>query len=224
MTYRASGWSAPRWPSPHAEPISPPSQTPSTNSAFDRLTQRCWARPTIGRRRPPTQDMPALNPEKVERDGPQPARGPLIVVEVGSRQNRTEDTPITPSGAIPTNTRRLQALARANEIRRARAALKRRIAAGDVSAAEVILTPPLEATSWPLGELLISQRAWGRARSAKFLRSNRISEQKPLGELTERQRRLLAPQLATHPRALDVDEALGPGSTALGEQARASGR
>jgi len=108
-------------------------------------------------------------------------------------------------------------------MRRARAALKRRIAAGELSAAEVILTPPLEATSWPLGELLVSQRAWGRAlRQVPAIQPH--SEQKPLGELTERQRRLLAPQLATHPRALAVDEALGPGSTALGEQARACGR
>ena len=37
---------------------------------------------------------------------------------------------------------RLRALERANEIRLARAVLKRRIAAGEVSAAEVILNPP----------------------------------------------------------------------------------
>jgi hypothetical protein len=195
---------------------------PSRWRTFSPLRQRCWAQATIRRRRPLTHDMPALNPDELECDGPQPARAPLVVVEVGSRRNGPEDTPITRSAAIPTNTRRLEALARANQIRRARATLKRRIAAGELSAADVILTPPLEATSWPLGELLVSQRAWGRARSAKFLRSNRISEQKPLGELTERQRRLLAPQLAAHSRALDVDEALGPCSTALGEQARAS--
>ena len=40
---------------------------------------------------------------------------------------------------------RLRALERANEIRLARAELKRRIAGGQVSAAEVILTPPSEA-------------------------------------------------------------------------------
>jgi hypothetical protein len=167
--------------------------------------------------------MPALNLEELERDGPQPSQAASIVVEVDSRRDEPEETPITRSAAIPTNTRRLQALARANEVRRARAALKRRLAAGELSAAEVILTPPLEATSWPLGELLVSQRAWGRARSAKFLRANRISERKPLGELTERQRRLLAPQLGARPRALDLDEAHGPAGTALGEQARVSG-
>ena len=43
---------------------------------------------------------------------------------------------------------RLQALERANEIRLARAELKRRIAYGAVSAADVILEPPCAANSW----------------------------------------------------------------------------
>ena len=46
---------------------------------------------------------------------------------------------------------RLRALERANEIRLARAELKRRIAYGEVSAAEVILYPPLEAKVGPSG-------------------------------------------------------------------------
>ena len=52
---------------------------------------------------------------------------------------------------------RLRALERANEIRLARAELKRRIAEGDISAAKVILTPPCEAVSWSIGDLLLSQ-------------------------------------------------------------------
>jgi hypothetical protein len=91
---------------------------------------------------------------------------------------------------------RLRALERANEIRLARAELKRRIARGSVSAAEVILDPPYEASSWAIGELLISQRRWGATRCRKFLIRNQISETKPLISLTERQRRLLASQLA----------------------------
>jgi hypothetical protein len=90
---------------------------------------------------------------------------------------------------------RLRALERANEVRLARAELKRRIADGDVSAAEVILTSPWEASSWSVGELLMSQRRWGITRCRKFLGRNQISEIKPLGTLTERQRRLLAGQL-----------------------------
>jgi hypothetical protein len=92
---------------------------------------------------------------------------------------------------------RLRALERANEIRLARAELKRRIADGHVSAAEVILEPPFEAGSWAIGELLMSQRRWGSTRCRKFLVRNQISETKTLGALTERQRRLLAGQLGS---------------------------
>ena len=91
---------------------------------------------------------------------------------------------------------RLRALERANEIRLARAELKRRIAEGEVSAAEIILNPPGAALSWEVGELLMSQHRWGSSRCRKFLLRNQINETKPVGALTERQRRLLADQLS----------------------------
>lgn len=87
---------------------------------------------------------------------------------------------------------RLRALERANEIRLARAAIKRRIALGEVSAAEVILECPEAADTWPVGELLMSQRRWGAMRCRKFLARNQITETKPIGSLTDRQRHLLA--------------------------------
>jgi hypothetical protein len=90
---------------------------------------------------------------------------------------------------------RLRALERANEVRLARAELKRRIADGEASAAEVILACPWEADSWSVAELLMSQRRWGITRCRKFLARNQISEIKPIGKLTERQRHLLAAQL-----------------------------
>src|SRR5947209_17797133 len=110
---------------------------------------------------------------------------------------------------------RLRALERANQIRLARAELKRRIAEGDVSAAEVILDPPGAAISWEIGELLMSQRRWGNSRCRKFLLRNQISETKPVGALTERQRRLLADQLVC--RVAEVDELVlvGACSTAV---------
>jgi hypothetical protein len=90
---------------------------------------------------------------------------------------------------------RRAALARANEIRLARAELKRRIAGGDVSAANIILDSPEEASSWAVWDLLMSQRSWGSSRCRKFLSTNNISETKRLGQLTDRQRELLAGQL-----------------------------
>jgi hypothetical protein len=90
---------------------------------------------------------------------------------------------------------RLRALERANQIRLARAALKRRIAVGEVSAAEVILNCPDAAHSWPIGDLLMSQRRWGSTRCRKFLSRSHIIETKPVGTLTDRQRQILARSL-----------------------------
>ena len=99
---------------------------------------------------------------------------------------------------------RLRALERANEIRLARASLKRRIALGDVSAAEVLLTCPSEAASWSIGDLLLSQRRWGTTRCRKFLSRNHIVETKRIGTLTERQRRILADALRASAEAPPV--------------------
>src|SRR5947208_16993944 len=95
---------------------------------------------------------------------------------------------------------RLRALERANEVRLARAELKRRIAEGEISAAEVILACPWEASSWTVGDLLMSQRRWGQTRCRKFLARNQISEGKRIEALTKRQRPLLAAQVQ-RPRA-----------------------
>ncbi|PZS09415.1 MAG: hypothetical protein DLM64_10565 [Solirubrobacterales bacterium] len=90
---------------------------------------------------------------------------------------------------------RLRALERANEVRLARAEMKRRIADGVVSAADVILDCPQAVSSWSVADLLMSQRGWGTTRCRKFLSRNDVSEIKRVGSLTERQRRLLAAQL-----------------------------
>jgi hypothetical protein len=85
----------------------------------------------------------------------------------------------------------MQALARANEVRLARAALKRDIGAGRRAVTDVITASPWEAQSMSLSELLCSQRRWGRARSRKLLSSAALGEGKKVGSLTERQRRVL---------------------------------
>ena len=85
----------------------------------------------------------------------------------------------------------MEALARANKVRLARAALKRDICAGRRNITEVIMESPWEAESMSLSELLCSQRRWGRARSRKLLVSATLSEGKRVGTLTERQRRIL---------------------------------
>jgi hypothetical protein len=90
----------------------------------------------------------------------------------------------------------MQALARANRVRLARAELKRSIARGDVEASEVVRECPWETESMTVAELLTSQRRWGRTRARKFLLGVSLNENKRLGTLTERQRALLASALA----------------------------
>ena len=96
-----------------------------------------------------------------------------------ARMDHTRSSPAREGGAGRTDARRsedvpwaaahLQALQRANAVRLARAELKRRVADGEVSAAEVILRSPWEAESMTVSDLLTSQRRWGSTRCRKFL-------------------------------------------------------
>jgi hypothetical protein len=117
----------------------------------------------------PASPMPALAPRRLEPT--------LVEPQTEPRQRGTAQC--------------MEALARANEVRLARAALKREVSAGSRSVTEVIMDSPWEAESMSLSELLCSQRRWGRARSRKLLSSAAISEGKKIGSLTERQRRIL---------------------------------
>ena len=94
----------------------------------------------------------------------------------------------------------MRALERANQVRLARAELKRRIASGGVDVAEVILECPWEAESMAVGDLLLSQRRWGQTRCRKFLSQLPMSEKKSIGSMTERQRRTLAAMLSSADR------------------------
>lgn len=86
----------------------------------------------------------------------------------------------------------MRALERANEVRVARAELKRGVAFGKIDAAEVILYCPWEARSMAVAELLLCQRSWGASRCRKILALLPISERKTVGSMTDRQRHALA--------------------------------
>ncbi len=102
------------------------------------------------------------------------------------------------SSAGPAVPQHLQALARANRVRLARASLKREIGDGSISITKVISDCPWQAESMTLAELLRSQPRWGRTRTRKLLSSVGLSENKRLDTLTERQRMLLVSQLRPH--------------------------
>lgn len=90
----------------------------------------------------------------------------------------------------------MRALARANEIRLARADLKRMVALGELDIGEVLIDCPEEAQGMAVADLLMSQRRWGQTRCRRFLSQVPISERKTIGSLTDRQRGQLVSMLA----------------------------
>jgi hypothetical protein len=93
----------------------------------------------------------------------------------------------------------MRALAQANRVRLARAELKRQVADGEASVADIVLARPWEAESMAIADLLVSQHRWGRERCRRFLTSIKMSETKTIGSMTERQRNELATRLTGDP-------------------------
>src|SRR4051794_20251066 len=89
----------------------------------------------------------------------------------------------------------MRALAQANRVRLARAELKRQVADGEATVAEVVLACPWEAESMTIADLLMSQHRWGHSRCRRFLMSIPMTETKTIGSMTVRQRRELAARL-----------------------------
>ena len=95
----------------------------------------------------------------------------------------------------PASPQHVRALERANQVRLARAELKRRVAVGESDVAAVVLECPWEAASMAIADLLMSQHRWGRTRCRKFLAMVPLSENKTIGSMTERQRHRLVAML-----------------------------
>lgn len=89
----------------------------------------------------------------------------------------------------PRTSQRMSALQRANATRIAGADLKRELRAGKITIADALADD--RAAHLPILTLLLSQFRWGRAKALPILREQRISETKPVGELTARQRAAL---------------------------------
>jgi hypothetical protein len=89
----------------------------------------------------------------------------------------------------------MRALAQANRVRLARAELKRQVAEGETTVADIVLECPWEAGSMAIADLLLSQHRWGRTRCRRFLASIPMSETKTVGSMTERQRRALSARM-----------------------------
>jgi hypothetical protein len=83
---------------------------------------------------------------------------------------------------------RLRALATANQVRRARAQLKRDLAGGTLALTDVLADPPPCAHTARVGGLLLAAPGIGPAGAGRALARCRIAETKTLLGLTGRQR------------------------------------
>ena len=88
------------------------------------------------------------------------------------------------------------ALALANDVRSQRAALKRDIGNGTVAMQTLLQAPAAPADGCTVAELLRSQAGWGPARTRRFLTRHNVGEYKQLGQLTDRQRSIMAADLS----------------------------
>jgi hypothetical protein len=91
-----------------------------------------------------------------------------------------------------TLTQRFAALDRANEIRSARASLKRDLKAGRAHIHDLLIDPPDCITTMRVFDLLVAVPKVGRVKANKVLSSCRVSPSRSVGGLTVRQRGELA--------------------------------
>jgi len=102
---------------------------------------------------------------------------------------------MTATATVAPGPQHLRALQRANEVRLARAELKRRVSSGETTVSEVVLTVPWETESMTISDLLTAQRRWGHTRCRRFLQGVPMSESKTVGSMTDRQRHAIASML-----------------------------
>jgi hypothetical protein len=83
---------------------------------------------------------------------------------------------------------RMDALRRANDIRSARAKLKKDLKAGKSSIHSLLLDPPEYVETAKVFDMLLAVPKYGRVKVNKVLQVCRISPSKTIGGLSERQR------------------------------------
>jgi hypothetical protein len=83
---------------------------------------------------------------------------------------------------------RMDALARANQIRTKRAQLKRDLKSGRLSIHTLLLNPPEYVETAKVFDMLLAVPKYGRVKVNKILAHCRISPSKTIGGLSERQR------------------------------------
>ena len=106
-------------------------------------------------------------------------------------------TPAETKAQAPARSRdqRMEALKRANDIRSARAQLKRDLKAEKVKIQTLLLDPPEYVLTAKVIDMLMAVPKYGRVKTNRILNQCRISPSKTIGGLSERQRSELVAQL-----------------------------
>ena len=94
------------------------------------------------------------------------------------------------SARLPGRSReqRLRALEQANEVRSARAQLKKELASGKIALAQILAKPPACVMTAPVLDLLLVLPRIGSVKAGRILGRCRIAHSKTVGGLSERQR------------------------------------
>jgi hypothetical protein len=105
--------------------------------------------------------------------------------------------PVKTSVAAPERSldQRMDALKRANDIRTARAKLKKDLKAGKANIHALLLDPPEYVLTAKVFDMLLAVPKYGRVKTNRILNQCRISPSKTIGGLSERQRAELVSQL-----------------------------
>jgi S13-like H2TH domain len=98
--------------------------------------------------------------------------------------------PVKTSLAAPERSldQRMEALKRANDIRTARAKLKKDLKASRASIQAILLDPPEYVLTAKVFDMLLAVPKYGRVKTNRILNQCRISPSKTIGGLSERQR------------------------------------
>ena len=124
--------------------------------------------------------------------------------------------PVKTSLAAPERSldQRMEALKRANDIRTARAKLKKDLKASRASIHTILLDPPEYVLTAKVFDMLLAVPKYGRVKTNRILNQCRISPSKTIGGLSERQRTeliSLAAPLARPPRAVSISGRMAQG-------------
>ena len=120
------------------------------------------------------------------------ARAPAVVILAARMPASVKSSAAAPERSLD---QRMEALKRANDIRSARAKLKKDLKEARRTSMPMLLDPPEYVMTAKVFDMLLAVPKYGRVKTNRILNQCRISPSKTIGGLSERQRAELVGQL-----------------------------